>query len=155
MDEFISLLSRSLPQSFDFYHLGNVEAQSCIVLKPIKENVRISDDLSLLGYNLTTLNESMSAVLVLIFDRSLNESMYSELGNILVSRIINKLDNIEEPLEAVVSPPFKLKNATFERILATCKISFDHYYIHHINDTPITVRMMIVPKLDSEELGNA
>ena len=93
-DALVTQLLDSLPKNFSFYHLGEVqletEAKTFLDWEYEKERL-ISSDQSAVVYQLT--GEVNGSVFIMLAP-DLDASAYSEMGNVIVSRMLEKLEEL-------------------------------------------------------------
>lgn len=96
-------LLNALPQDFDFYHLGKVKKQT--------ESQEVKN-INLEGVDSVAfkLSGDINSFLIFLFPKDADLSLYSELGNIVVSQIANQLSK-DKNLDVVISPPIPLNEA--------------------------------------------
>src|SRR5687768_3175442 len=103
LKETLSQIETALPQNFDFYHLGKV------ILEPVQS---FSEDVYAIAYGLAG---DLRAAIVILFDKGLDVSTYSEMGNIIVSQLSTQLSK-NEGLDLIVSPPQNLSPTQLKSI---------------------------------------
>ena len=91
------------PESFEFYHLGNVEKQL-----PISSVQSLElDGRSGVSFNLYG---DTTGLIVFLFEEGLDVSTYTEMGNVLASRMATQL-SIQQGWDVMISPPRFLNSA--------------------------------------------
>jgi hypothetical protein len=135
-----ALVADSLPPHFDFYHLGEVRRlsdspASSSSLSPVQALPcqGIAYDLYAEG--------AVDAVFVLLLPADLDYSTYSELGNILASRI-----------STMISPPRALNSLQLETLALTAATHSFNYVHERKNSAPIELRALLLP---GGNVGNA
>jgi hypothetical protein len=138
-----------LPQRFEFYHLGQVEAQSTgLPFEPFEENQL--DESSILGFQLYG---SARVLLILLFDKALDLSTYSELGNVLTSQVATQL-NSKIGTDTMISPPELITSQQLQNLLRRSKPSIRRTYRHSFGDLVILLEALIFP-VSPEGIGYA
>lgn len=144
----ISQWAEALPESFPFYHMGNVE-----VSRQSQVSIEISpEDHVVLGFRLLG---DMRGILFVIFDRGLDLSMYTEMGNILASRFATRLSE-KEDVDVMISAPAEINEEEFHRSITVSQATrlIHRTYVHDHNQISIPVQMLVLP-MPSEGAGNA
>ena len=132
----------NFPESFAFYHLGKVEKISSQEQTDFSNRVGVS-------FNLY--GESTSLI-VLLFDQKLDVSTYTEMGNVLASRIASKLGN-DSGLETMISPPRFLTTEQLQsqispvlNALASSGVSIQAQdYAHNHGETSVALQLLLIP----------
>jgi hypothetical protein len=111
--------ARFLPDKFEFYHLGEVQASS----DPISREVRIAESFTdCIGAAFLIRDRATSdtlAWLVLVFDQGLDAATYTELGNVIASRFAGNLARDLQLIEgALPSPPRTLNAPQLSRLFS-------------------------------------
>lgn len=127
----MDLLSR-LPQSFEFYDQGTVG------LGPILENPAT-------GASVTDLTDKFGIVILLqgdikgvvigLFDQGLDTSMYSEMMNVIASRLSDDLAQYDD-LDVLITPPRVIEGDVLDRtlmqVLKGTTLTTQQSYLHLI-----------------------
>lgn len=143
-DPVISALSESFPERIPFYHLGEVALSD----SPEPDAAAFADpDRRCLGFQL---QGDVSGVVAVLFDADQDLSTYSELGNLLASRIATELSR-RVGLDVLISPPRPLGMERLARMLQTAgQPHFRRTYLHVFRDQPtVPVQLIVVPILPS------
>jgi hypothetical protein len=109
----LSEISNLLPEHFGFFGLGTVELQS-----KVEASQTLPLDFDLLrgvGFRVYHLDDAPSALLLFIFGADLDESMYTEMGNVLASQLCKSLTE-QQKQEMMISPPITLKSQQLRRL---------------------------------------
>ncbi len=141
-EEILSQVYSAFPHQFDFYHLGKVEQYS-------NANVS-SDDCIAVAFKLYG---DMSALVILAFSIELDISTYSELVNILVSKIANQLGS-RSGIGVMVTPPKILEHTQFKRLLNHNGPIFRRTYAHFNQKSVIPLETWVLPT-SAEGIGYA
>ncbi|MGK5086301.1 hypothetical protein WDW86_01985 [Bdellovibrionota bacterium FG-2] len=134
-------LQMALPESFPFYHLGEVTKLTPAL--PHEKKIPVlapSDELKTIGYSL---QGDFQGVLLVQFDRSLDFSVYAEMGNIIASQLVTTLSARKE-MDLAVSPPQKISKSVFQSLLKVGKDFPYHQYIHKHGNVEVTVHAWII-----------
>jgi hypothetical protein len=106
-------ISDLLPENFGFYGLGSVDLQN-----KVESSETLPLDFDLLRgvvFRVYHLDDAPSALLLFIFGADLDESMYTEMGNVLASRLCQGLTETQKS-EMMISPPIMLKSNQLKRL---------------------------------------
>ena len=131
----IHRLTDAMPGGFSFYQLGHVEAMAD---EPHEETYRALEDRVGIAFNL---EGDIRGLLVLIVEQGLDLSTYTELGNILASRLAT---NLTGPGEVMISPPIHLNHSQLERLMRAQQPVLQRSYIHLNKNTAVTVQTLIL-----------
>jgi len=110
-----------LPQRFSFYDQGQVTLQdSHDSQDSTKSSLELSAPSRLesrrgVGFRIYHLDNAPSAILIFLFDANEDESMYTEMGNILASKLCQSLSE-QEKSEMMISPPIQLQSHQLLRL---------------------------------------
>ncbi len=128
-------LVNALPDSFDFYHLGTVKQESHASIGYTAEKT-----CSIVFH----LQGDLEAWVMILFDHELDTSLYSELGNLIVSKIANYL-SAKNGLEIMISPPQSLNHAQAKKIIQTNTQAIKRTYVHFYNNSFIPIETVLLP----------
>jgi hypothetical protein len=144
--------SDSMPDGFEFYHLGRVESAGdwADELSPSGNELPLEDRVAV-AYRIQ--GDAQGALLIL-FDKGLDSSLYMEMGNIIASRTATQLNRIEG-IDVLVSPPQVLKEAMARSLLAQASPASRRRYLHLHEGRSISVETVILPQLERGQTGNA
>lgn len=95
----------------------------------------------------------MNAFFVVLFDKSLDESTYSELGNVIASQTVSHL-NTQEGMDLMISPPKVVTEEQFSKLLMNGNQVIRKTYAHICGNVVIPVETLILP-IVTEEMGYA
>ena len=140
MDSSLTEIINALPNHLEFYHLGKVELQ---------EFEHTWQETTAVAFRLY--GERM-ALVILLFDKDLDESVYSEFGNLLVSRIATELSS-KNGLEVTISPPMKFNPSRLQKLIQRVT-AIRKTYVHFHNNSAIPIETWILPTV-VEEAGYA
>jgi hypothetical protein len=142
-------LSDSLPEHFDFYSFGKVlrsrQDESPAVLASLTEG-KSAFSFKLLG--------DPAALLIVLFDSHLDASMYSELGNILASKLCQTLSEQGEG-DLMITPPLALRPEQLAR-LSKLGIPYIHRSYEHVDQgQSVLIETLILPMTAEGQVGHA
>lgn len=138
-------LETALPERLPFYHLGEVKLSEEILASQTE-----LFDMEIMGYSF--LGEVRGLMLVL-FDKGLDTSVYTELGNVIAARTASKLGN-EKGLDLLISPPKRLDAKQVGKIVDQGSMIIHRTYLHVHQGVSIPVQAWILPH-QIAEAGNA
>jgi hypothetical protein len=141
-------LIQSLPENFPFYHLGEVQLD---VSQATPDSVLAnadSDDRLAIAYSL---QGELRGLLAVIFEQGLDISTYSELGNIIASRMATQLE-AEHGLAVSISPPRILSSLQFKNLLKQGGPHLARIYQHQHQGQIIPLRALV---MSTEGTGHA
>jgi hypothetical protein len=136
-------LGQYLPNQFDFYHLGEVERCE-------QGDELFLDDLSSVAYKI---NGDVNGLMITLVPQGLDLSVYSELGNILASRLATALTE-KLGLDVMISSPSLLKVEELQRLLERNYQRITSTYQHRYQGTSVRVEVLILI-VPEERRGNA
>jgi CheY-specific phosphatase CheX len=145
MDPIFDTLMQALPEPFSFYGLGEVA--------PSMAPIEIDEEAEAAVFSLSGEIRGMIAVL---FDRDLDTSMYTEMANVLASRVATKLSK-DDGLTAIISPPRMMKAPDVLDLVEGHPAVF-RAYTHLYQQQMIPVQLVILPYLGpslGQETANA
>jgi len=104
------------------------------------------------------LGDAPSAILIFLFDANEDESMYTEMGNILASKLCQSLSD-QEKSEMMISPPIQLQSAQLVRLASQhtgIRRIYKHAYLKNGIETSTDVETWTLPLANGAEgpLGN-
>jgi hypothetical protein len=120
---------------FDFYDQGRVQPAEARSRNP--ESKDFSVGRKLIAVDLFEIDGMSRAVMILAYDQDLDASIYSEIANILASRLAGQVFD----RESFVTPPKEIPVQSYER-LKKMGFPFNHFEYHHIHQNHLN-------KLDS------
>jgi hypothetical protein len=145
----LSEISALLPNEFPFFSVGTVARSTTA---PSSER-----DLDFIqgksGVSFKLLGEP-AALLIVLFDRALDHSMYSELGNILASKLCQRLSEQGEG-DLMITPPLMLKPEQLQRLSLTGAPFIRQSYEHAYQDKKVLVETIILPISAEGLVGHA
>jgi len=141
-----SLWARAFPEKIELYHLGPVTIEKTASASLANE-LNASDFFPLCF----SFHGDQRGLLLLLLDRHLDLSLYSELGNLLASAIATELSN-QNGIDVMISPPYSLNESRLKEILATNEARIiRRAYIHQ----SVRVEAFIIPSENAPEVGHA
>jgi chemotaxis protein CheY-P-specific phosphatase CheC len=154
MPSALDLIAESLPRSFSFYHLGQIELQDEAEVLSATGHLGFlaSVDRVAAAY---VLQGEVRGVLVLVFDQGLDVSTYSEAGNIIASQLANGLEE-RQGMVVSISPPRILSGGQLQNLLGNGQ-GVARTYLHRHGNRVIPLQALLVPAsvVPSEGTGNA
>lgn len=128
-------IESSLPDRFDFYHLGEVYRTDT----PPQEYADFdSNTATFLTYRL---EGERRVVMVLKLPSHLDVSTYMELGNILASQLSNQLS--QKGVLTLPSPPKIISQEQFHRLFQQPPSFQKFYYLHHTENQSIPIETLL------------
>ncbi len=149
----IQQLLDSLPNNFSFYHLGDVavaseDSQSFLSWETEKQHL-LSNDRAALSYALS--GEVQGCVLILL-ESGLDTSTYAEMGNIVVSRLVESLET-NHFLQVNISAPRTIAGRRLQEHLEKNPPAIRGKVKHSHNGETIHLRVFVT--LVSQGAGHA
>jgi hypothetical protein len=141
----LSDLESALPEKVPFYHLGEVTLNNEIL-----SSERELIDMEVLGYSFLG---DVRGLMLVLFDKGLDSSIYSELGNVIAARTASRLGN-EKALDVLISPPKKLSSEQVNKLVDQGSMIIHRTYLHVHKGVTIPVQTWILPHTKAEA-GNA
>ncbi len=174
-EETIRRVVNALPHEFQFYHLGKVELQSIDVStarSPVAPGIQLftaqQDSLQFLSTALEELITidfketdaiayhlfgDLRALIIILFAKDLDFATYSELGNVLASKIANQL-SLDNGADILISPPQQLNHAQIEQLIQNKNTVIRRTYTHLNKNSVIPIATWVLPT-PSEGFGYA
>jgi len=141
-------LKEALPKEFSFYHLGSVEMRSQREFTETNAEL-ILEDLNAVAFSF---QGDFRGVLIILVEKGLDVSIYSELGNILASRLATELTH--DGYDVMITPPRLLQAPQLERLIQTPQKKIHGKYQHLYQNTTVPVETVLIPFPD-EQVGYA
>jgi hypothetical protein len=142
-------LLEAFPQVVSFYHLGTVNASAPSTTLTLTAS-ELSEKVGLLFRFLGDFSGSF----LFLFDKGLDLSIYSELGNVLASQIATHLSENHER-DILISPPHTLTHTQLVTLLKSSQPRFQQTYFHKHEKNLATIHTFMLPRNSQEEIGNA
>jgi hypothetical protein len=143
------MIGALLPDELPFYHLGEIRRADDAAAGEGVAGAAEADFAQLRGVGFRLAGE-LNGVFIIAFDRDLDASTYTEMGNVLASRLATEMSRrAGRPVR--LSPPHALEGAPLRELL-TGPAGESFRFIHHWRGTAIPVRARFAPV---EESGNA
>jgi len=146
--EFLGNLKNAMPKEFSFYHLGSVEMQSTRELETQNSELAL-DDLNAVAYSF---QGDFRGVLVVLVEKGLDVSIYSEMGNILASRMATEL--MQDGYDVMISPPRLLQTEQLDKLMKTSLKKIQGKYAHLYQNTTVPIDVLLIP-FPTENVGYA
>ena len=136
-------IADALPENFNFYHLGRVEAQTVLEASDVTGAIADSDAVAF------TLQGDRRATVIILFEKGLDQSMYAEMGNVMVSRLASTLSETGE-IDVIISPPKNLASNMVHSLVKMAPIIQVRNYLHVGPDTNVRVQALILSENDGK-----
>jgi hypothetical protein len=143
-NEIFSHLIDALPVSFDFYGMGQVQSVQT-------ESEEFFLDATGIAYRFSG---DCNAWMILVFESTLDASLYSEVGNILASKTATSLEKTEG-IGVMTSPPIFLNEAQLSSLRRRSQgLIVEKTYRHFAKEGTIPIQLLIFSTF-IEETGHA
>ena len=142
-------VARALPQTLEFYHLGEVKLQHPHSMPDSGSEVDFQES-SVIGFQI--FGESKATILF-FFAKDLDVSVYSELGNLLTSQIANQVSR-ENHIDVLISPPRRINIKQVEQMIQNHPPLLKRTYIHFCKNQRVPIITWLLPT-PSEGFGYA
>jgi hypothetical protein len=146
----IERLAASLPETFEFYHLGTVQpARAPGIMSPQKMLATSLATHSKVGF---TIHGDVEGALVIAFERGLDLSTYMEMGNVIASRMVTAfVQDSETKVDAMISAPQSLTEKALDRLLQAARpeVITMKVYVHRHEGRVHAVYAFLVPAAPS------
>ena len=141
LDLQLERLSAALPEHFPFYHLGEVTSrESNEEPTPDEDSVAIS----------FRMHGDLQGILIVLFERGLDVSLYTELGNIIASQTATRL-NQQQAMDVMISPPRLLAQGQVKNLLGSLENEntktprIRRTYLHTNGKVTVSVETLFLP----------
>lgn len=139
------LFSKALPESFQFYHLGEVRPSTGENHQPSPvfdwKNSTALEGYTAIGFKVL---DEANLWFVVLFEKTLDTDVYSELGNILASRFATRLQRLRDGGDSLtISPPQKLSMRLFSKWIETSPPAWEQTYRHLNGDVNAPAGKMV------------
>jgi len=144
----LAKISDSLPERFPFYSFGEVSRG---------DETRFTGQLDVESKQAVSfrLLGDPAALLVVLFEEGVDVSMYCELGNILASKLCQKLSEGGEG-DLMITPPLLLNEAQLRRLAHSNIPSIHRTYQHTYDNRTVLLETLILPIFTAGgDTGNA
>lgn len=128
-----SRMQSALPGGFEFFHLGTVTPSPKKPAEPIRAISRLEDSCAIAF----RLNGDVDGVAIALFDQGLDPSVYTEMANILVSRLADRLGDV------MISPPLPLTAARARAIEGSASETIHREYLHFHEGRTVTIHLAL------------
>lgn len=132
------LIRQSLPREFEFYHLGQVEQRPGSEAPPAGAGL-LGDDRLGVAFQV---RGDWNGWLLLDFDRGLDSSTYSEMGNVIASQFADRLSRAGQG-DVLVSPPLLVTADQAARRLGGRPPELTTGYFHVHENTVVRLRLSV------------
>lgn len=130
--ELQQIIVRALPLRFAFYNMGEVELQ--------QETTPIDEDVSAISYRMYG---DVKSLLIVLFPKGLDLSLYAELGNVIASKIATQLSS-DTSLDVMVSPPQILNEVQTQKLRLSQEHMIRRNYAHLYSNSLVQVETLIL-----------
>ena len=130
----LNQIKKALPHHFNFYHFGEIlldEEKSSDLLKDHE-----LEEIFSIGFQVYL--EDQKILLLTLFNKGLDESTYTEIGNIIAGQTASNLSQ-----DAMVSPPFPLSSHRLKTLLKHYETDFSQSYYHHYQNNMIPIQLLV------------
>ncbi len=127
-------LIKALPGEFKFYNLGEVKMEQS------DSNIHFDPECISIAYRIYG---DFSALIILRFEKDLDQSLYSEMGNIIVSQLATRL-NTDQGAVLMISAPKILSESQFKKLGVEDNTNFRRTYSHFFRDSVIPIETLIL-----------
>jgi hypothetical protein len=145
---------QSLPQSFDFYGMGKVEAQETEVsteAEPGEGKVGVAFSVFPM---LDAEDPKFRTLLLTVFDDGMETEMYSEIGNIIASRFATGVSKALSE-DITITPPLLLKTPAVQRLTRMKKQTLTvKRYVHAHEQKLIPIEVYVL-KVEGDQAAHA
>ena len=130
-------LEKALPRHFHFYSFGEIQlngekTESVLEDHGLEEIYSIAFQIYL---------EDEKLLMLMLFNKGLDESTYTEIGNIISGQTASNLSN-----EAMVSPPFRLSGSRLKTLLQHYEPDSTQNYVHYYQNNIIPIQLLVWEK---------
>lgn len=140
-------LLHALPEAFPFYHLGTVQADGAASARLELDGLRDLQEKFAVAFRFSG---DFNGILITLFDRGLDLSTYTEMGNILASQFATRL-SAGGGADVMISPPETVAAAGIAR-LASAPGTVRRTYKHHFNEMIVPVELLVAPQPRAEDV---
>jgi CheY-specific phosphatase CheX len=146
-------LGSALPERFDFYHLGPV------ALRDRSTGATTAASLEDLLAGCATVGFSIQGdiqgMLIVAFEKDLDFSTYTELGNVVASQLVTQL-NRRDGIDVMISPPRPLTAERLAKILPALRApsTVVRTYLHRTGEKAEIPIHVLISGLGGETLEN-
>jgi hypothetical protein len=146
----LETLGQALPGTFSFYHLGQISPETQ------KDDGRFTDasqieraDRSALGIRI---QGDVQALMLVLVDEGLDLSIYSEVANVLASRLATQL-SAQHDIDVVISAPVALSPSRLNDLLKPGQSVLSKRYYHYHAGATIGVDAVLIRNQPLSPIG--
>lgn len=132
---------RSLPSEFSFYHLGQVQLDDS--QPDMLDSAELSASLSDLQCVSFTFYGDQKSFLILTFEKGLDSSTYTEMGNVLASMTATALGK-NEGIDIMISPPRSISPQQVSQMVLAGGPVTRKIYLHIHKNQAIEVQALVL-----------
>ena len=136
-------LASALPVHIDFYHLGTVEQKTTNDSNTFRDACGVA--FKIYG--------DLNGLMIVLFENDLDHSTYTELGNLLASRLATRLQ-VENALDVMISPPQRIEASLVQSLTQKNSSIIRRTYAHFYKNSVISVETLVL-SAQSEGIGYA
>jgi hypothetical protein len=141
--DLITSLQNRLPKGFDFYHLGNVEIREQKILTHELLDLKLEDMVGVTFH----FQGDFRGILLILVEKGMDMSIYSEMGNILAGRIAVEL--FQDGYDVMISPPRiiqeVLENENLMKLLKSDDKKIHGKYAHVYQSSAVFIETVLIP----------
>lgn len=141
INDTLDVMNGAMPETFDFYHLGKVEARPAEA-----EDFLDLEDSVFMGFRF---QGDLNGILIAVFDRGLDLSTYTELGNIIASRFATRLSDASS-IDVMISPPQTLGEPLFRKLTSAAPSLLSRTYRHLDGKLSVPIQVLLLPAVAQE-----
>ena len=145
-------LGSALPESFDFYHLGPVALRTGTGATAAASLEDLLAGCATVGFGI---HGDVQGMLIVAFEKELDFSTYTELGNVVASQLATQL-NRRDGTDVMISPPRPLSQARLAKILPALRApgTVVRTYLHRMAGKAEIPVHVLISGLSGETLEN-
>ena len=151
------MLNQFFPEVLDFYESGKITA--CEPVEVIRDELAVLGLLDTLhdrvgvSLNIYSVDSEFQALMVLIFDRGLDASVYMEAGNVIAGRIADRLASTESfPNGVMISVPRLVDEPGIRLLVRSQRNLFSRSYLHIHSGNAIEIQTLLLPIKQKEQM---
>lgn len=138
----------SFPESFSFYHLGEVRPASPDDLlreqaTQVAEGLELDPNDVCISFQL---QGDLNGLFLVMFDKSQDLSAFTELANTLASQLATRL-GVRHHMDVMISPPRRLEQVQLDSLaksLSATRQDRRTYFLHSTNQSRIPVETVLI-----------
>ena len=141
--ELLEVMSDAIPEKITFYEQGALELEKPRLLPQDVDPV----DCVGLVYRLITLDEGVQAVIILLIPKTLNLSMYQEVGNVIAGKLASdyRVQQHQGLKDLMISPPKTLDEHRIRKLLSSQKEQVSRLISHRHGEKTVKIQTVLLP----------